>query len=99
MSIRTTEELIQLISSSLPDVTTDEALSLMEDVQDTIAHLENSSNIDWQQRYEENDAEWRRRYSERFFTGVDTDDKDDKDDKDDNNTDISYDDLFNKKED
>lgn len=62
----------------------DESISLLEDLYDTFEDL--SSQVlqagDYKRKYEENDAEWRKRYHDRFFsdaggTAIKEDDKDD----------------------
>lgn len=50
----------------------DESISLLEDLSDTFEDL--SSQVlqagDYKKKYEENDAEWRKRYHDRFFSAV-----------------------------
>lgn len=63
----------------------DESISLLEDLSDTFEDL--SSQVlqagDYKKKYEENDAEWRKRYHDRFFSvsGETTIKEDDKDDE------------------
>lgn len=63
----------------------DESISLLEDLSDTFEDL--SSQIvqagDYKKKYEENDAEWRKRYHDRFFSVAEenTSNEDDKDDE------------------
>lgn len=63
----------------------DESISLLEDLSDTFEDL--ASQIvqagDYKKKYEENDAEWRKRYHDRFFSVVEetTNKEDDKDDE------------------
>ena len=47
---------------------TDEQISLLEDITDTVGDYEErlSDTTDWKTKYEENDKEWRRRYTDRF---------------------------------
>ena len=74
--IRTREELLNAVSESLEDLTTDAAIQLLEDITDTISDLEEKAagdGEDWQARYEENDRQWRERYTERFFNKEETD--------------------------
>lgn len=74
MAVRTQEELLNSIKGLLPDDTSDEAISLLEDVTDTLGSFSaaNSDNEDWKKKYEENDKEWRQKYRDRFFnTGSD----------------------------
>lgn len=66
--VRPKDELLEVIKSILPDSTTDDALSLIEDVSDTLDNTTNTDNEDWKKRYEENDKMWRERYRDRFFS-------------------------------
>jgi hypothetical protein len=62
----------------------DEAISLLEDMSDTFDDLSSqvSQAGDYKKKYEENDAEWRKRYHDRFFSVTEDDIKeDDKDDE------------------
>lgn len=63
MAVRTRDELLESIRSIVPDVTSDAAITLIEDVTDTFTDRE----VDWKARYEMNDREWRERYTTRFF--------------------------------
>lgn len=73
----------------------DESISLLEDLSDTFEDL--SSQVvqagDYKKKYEENDAEWRKRYHDRFFSDVEetTIKEDDKDDDEEKKT---YESLF-----
>ena len=69
MAIKTREELMQSISSLVGDSTDDNALALIEDIQDTLNNLTENSNTNWKEKYENNDKEWRNKYKERFFNG------------------------------
>ena len=82
--------LIQRITSVLSDPESDESLSLIEDVTDT---LEAGSSDDWKTKYEENDAAWRKRYKERFLKKPDKEPEIEEEEK------KTYDDLFKVKED
>lgn len=63
MAIRTTDELLNMIRDRTGD--SDDDLTFLEDVSDTLTSLSESEN--WKEKYETNDAEWRTRYKERFF--------------------------------
>ena len=63
MAVRTRDELLESIRGIVPDMTSDGAIALIEDVTDTFADRE----VDWKARYEANDKEWRERYTSRFF--------------------------------
>lgn len=64
MAVRTRDELIKSVNEIIGETPDDIGLSLLEDISDTFAT--NDDKEDWKSKYEENDAEWRRRYKERF---------------------------------
>ena len=100
MAIKTKEEILEQVRSLLNESTSDEALSLIEDIDDTVSDFENRTkeNTDWKEKYEENDATWRKRYHDRFFNH--SADNDDNPDDDESNEDkpktYTYDELFTK---
>lgn len=72
MAVRTREEILEAIHARVGEQTDDETISFLEDVTDTLTDFEtraNGANEDWEQRYKDNDAEWRKKYTERFFSG------------------------------
>lgn len=71
MAVKTREELLESIRARVGEQTDDETISFLEDVTDTLTDLETRANGDgenWEQRYKDNDAEWRKKYTERFFS-------------------------------
>lgn len=93
MAVVERDVLIQRITSLLSEPESDDSLSLIEDVTDT---LEAGSSDDWKTKYEENDAAWRKRYKERFLKKPDKEPEIEDDEKEEKKT---YDDLFTMKED
>lgn len=93
MAIKSLQEITTAMNTLLGDAPTDEGLALLEDITDTI---NNNGNEDWHKRYEENDAQWRKRYKERFMNPPDNT----ADDSEAEGTKVprSYDDLFKVKE-
>ena len=71
--IKSKDELISMISARIGEDNSDDALSLLEDVTDTLSDYEakTADSTNWQQKYEENDREWRNKYKERFMSGSD----------------------------
>ena len=65
MSIRSIDDIMAAVRARVGEDTSDEALAFVEDVADTLASL--SSAEDWKRKYEQNDAEWRQKYRDRFF--------------------------------
>ena len=92
MAVISKEDLLKRISESIGEDNSDEALSLLEDVSDTIADFERRDSEDWKTKYEENDAEWRKKYRDRFENG--TDDIKEKEEKETITEVKTYDDLF-----
>lgn len=70
MSVKTKEELLKAIQSRTEGQSDDETLAFIADVTDTLEALEAkaSDSTDWKKKYEDNDAEWREKYKERFFS-------------------------------
>lgn len=66
--VKTKEEILNSIKDILKDDTSDTALSLIEDLADTLDNVNSSDDTDWKTKYEENDAQWRQRYRDRFFS-------------------------------
>lgn len=68
MSVRSREELITTVTSMFGENPSDEQISLLEDITDTVEDYEDrlSDTTDWKTKYEENDKEWRKRYTDRF---------------------------------
>lgn len=69
MAIKTKAELLELVKARIGDDTSDEALAIIEDLTDTLDDYETriADSGDWKARYEQNDADWRKKYKERFF--------------------------------
>lgn len=69
MAVRSKEEILESIKTRIGDDTSDETLSFLEDITDTMNDYEErlSDETDWKNKFEENDKEWRKKYAERFF--------------------------------
>lgn len=95
MAVKTRDEILESVRSRLGGDTSDEAIALVEDIADTLTDLDNRTkdSTDWKKKYEENDASWRAKYRDRFFSGGSDDDDDDKDDAPKNKT-YTYENLF-----
>ena len=80
MAIVKKEELTERIKKLFSDNPTDDEISLMEDFTDTFASLSannsddisaklteaESKNAEWEQKFNDNDAMWRKKYIDRF---------------------------------
>lgn len=69
MAVRTREEILTLVKERIGEGQTDDDISFIEDVTDTLSDMEKriAEAGDWKTKYEENDASWRKKYKERFF--------------------------------
>lgn len=71
MAVKTREEILESFKSRLGENTDDEIISFLEDITDTLDDFEKRANgdgTDWKSKYEENDENWRKKYTERFFS-------------------------------
>ena len=71
MAVKTREEILESVKEILGDNTDDNTITFLEDITDTITDLEDKANgdgTDWESRYRENDAAWRKKYKERFYS-------------------------------
>lgn len=96
MSVKTREELLASIRARVGEQTDDETIAFLEDVTDTLTDFEtraNGGSEDWEQRYKDNDAEWRKKYTERFFSNEPTELTDPKP-KDEEKNPKTFEDLF-----
>lgn len=83
MAILTRNDLMAKINGHFGEDNSDAVLSLVEDISDTLESLDNSnSGENWKQKYEDNDAAWRKKYRDRFFSGKSDADDDEPEDND-----------------
>ena len=71
MAIKTIEEILTELRARVGEQTDDETIAFLEDVTDTLDDLGTKAEgdgTDWKAKYEENDAYWRKRYTERFYS-------------------------------
>lgn len=71
MSVKTREEILTAIKNRMGEQNDDETIAFLEDVTDTFSDLETKANgdgVDWKAKYEENDTNWRKKYTERFYS-------------------------------
>ena len=64
MAVLTKEDLLKIIQTKLTD--SDEDITILENVTDTVNSMQDQENINWKQKFEENDKAWRERYIARF---------------------------------
>lgn len=93
MAVLERDKFFERIRGQIGDDSTDEAIAFLEDVTDTYNSLSGSGDgTDWKQKYDENDAAWRKKYTERFFSGGDT--NTDNDTEQEQNKPLTYENLF-----
>lgn len=70
MAVLERDKFFERIKEQMGDTSTDEAIAFLEDMTDTYNSLSGSGDgTDWKKKYDENDAAWRKKYTERFFSG------------------------------
>lgn len=72
MAVLSREEFLNQIHERIGDDSSDESIKFLEDMTDTYNSLEekiNDNGEDWKHKYELNDAMWKKRYQNRFFSG------------------------------
>ena len=68
MAVLSREDLMKRLNEALGE---DADVSIMEDVADTYdAVADHSDAEEWERRYNENEAAWRKRYRDRFESGT-----------------------------
>ena len=65
MAVKSKEDLIAAVGALFEDAASDAAISLLEDLTDTLDTLSDAEK--WHQMYLDNDKEWREKYTSRFF--------------------------------
>lgn len=101
MGVKTRDEIMEAIRKRIGEDTSDEAISLLEDVTDTFADYETkvADKTDWKTKYDEMDASWRKKYMDRFSgkTGEEVKDEQEEQIKDDSEP-RTFDELFTERE-
>ena len=104
------EELLQKVVSVIGDNTSDDVLTLLEDISDTVNTETNNENWqekytqldnDWQEKYTQLDNDWRQKYKERFLEGSTTASEiklEQKEDVIDDGSPTTFEELFKKRE-
>lgn len=93
--VRSKEELLEAVRTLAGEaVTSDVAISLIEDLSDTLTDREDET--DWKAEADRIDREWREKYTSRFFSGADPEDPEP--DSDDKIREYKFEELFEEKE-
>lgn len=91
------DELIAKLKDRVGEDTSDDTISFIEDLTDTVNDYETrlADQTDWKAKYEQNNEEWKKKYKERFFNSeVKEDPVPDDGDGDDDKKTLTYDELF-----
>jgi len=102
MAVRSKEEILASLKSKLGEDVSDETIALLEDVSDTLDSTKDTT--DWKQKYEDNDRQWRQKYTSRFYDGggevppADNKPTDEEKAEEEKASTISINDLFTEKE-
>ena len=86
---KTKEELLEQFKTIIGEDMSDTSIGFIEDLTDS---FNDSEAEDWKAKYEENDKNWRKKYTERFYGKVD--EKEEEDYFDDKPKKLRYEDLF-----
>ena len=101
MAIKTRDEIMEVIRRRIGEDTSDEAISLLEDVTDTFTDSETrvADKTDRKAKSDEMDASWRKKYMDRFSgkTGEDLKEEQQEQIKDDSQP-RTFDELFTERE-
>ncbi len=99
MSIKTRDELLKSLNTLIGNNSTDENLAILEDVTDTLKDYEEKTadQTDWKTKYEQNDADWRKKYKDRFLSGETIKDEQEEDVIKDSKI-LTFDSLFKERE-
>ena len=100
MSVVSKDSILESVKTMIGETPSDEGLELMENISDTYADLESRVNDteDWKTKYEENDRQWRQKYTERFSSGSAPEDDTDPEPDDEPPTPKTFEELFEVKE-
>lgn len=94
------EELLIKVRNYIGDDTSEDAVSLLEDVDDSMS---DSNDDKWEQKYHELDESWKQKYIERFGSGDPEQNKEsdsnEDESKEDDSEEKNFDELFEKGDD
>jgi len=92
MSVKTKDELLASVRAIVGEDTSDATLELFDDIADTLDNFSNSENINYKEKYEQNDREWRQKYRDRFMNGKPEDEEEET--EEDSGKKYTYESLF-----
>ena len=97
MAVKKREELLSAISELVGDAPDDKGLTIIEDFSDTMDELEKGGG-EWENKYNELDKSWRKKYKERFLNGAKVKEEQEEQINEDNDNPRSYNELFEERE-
>lgn len=80
--VKTKEEIMEQLKTHFAEATSDDVLTLLENVSDTLDAGKDTadwkkkyedSEAEWKKKLEDKDTEWRKKYRERFFSSEEGD--------------------------
>lgn len=75
MAIKNADEIMQRLKAKFGEDDSEETLELVADISDTISA---STGEVWKKKFEENDAVWKKKYRDRFYSRIEEEDVEDK---------------------
>ena len=95
MAIKSIDEIMTGLEGYLGEDTSDETLSFLQDIRDTITANNNAARIqELEHQLEETDRTWRKRYRDTFFGSSPAEEMDDPSEPE---SPLKFDDLFSQK--
>lgn len=84
MAVKSIADIMSAVQQKVGEDTDDATLELIGDLQDTLTDFETRTkdNTNWKNKYDELDANWRKKYRDRFFSGSGDDSSDDEGEED-----------------
>lgn len=102
MAVKTKDEILQSVKSVIGESTDDSAITLLEDITDTINDYDAKTKEDWKSKYEELDETWKKKYKDRFFNDdieiekeKEKDKEKEKEKEKEIDEEVTFDDIFN----
>lgn len=95
--VRDKSEILDYLKGKMGDELDDESIAFLEDISDTLDDYDSKvhDTEDWKTKYEENDKEWRKKYTDRFFSGEPEEESEgNPKDESGKSTPMTFDDLF-----
>lgn len=94
--VKTKDDILKALKAKFGDDTSDETLSLIEDVSDTYDDMSKKvqESGNWKEKYEENDKAWRTKYRDRFYSHTETETEPELETEQENDEPKTFDDLF-----